>query len=545
MDSIISFNNQSWFLDKKMPPGLFSSKGIYKSETGETSLIRQILPSFLGISSRKPLSIQSSLEQFKNINQEFKVKVHETGSYTSQSGSQQFIAASEVTKFSIHSILGIFPGRRFPENIANKYFQDLVSYIECLHSHGIYCPTIRLEDLLLDENFKLIVTDYSIGYALMKNSPIGEWVRLLSTSSCLAPEISMSSTSLSKKLNENYLCGYENSDIFNLGHILFNMVIGSKPFKAANISDPYFKLLTTNMKQFWKQIETSVKISLSNDLKDLISSLLCADTSKRISLEGIISHKWITSQDLESPETLIKGFFGKFSKELGNKENLLLYRKEHNIGNNSFIAQTWNIYRSTSMCSTKSDHIEELSMSLYSRHTEQDPIASIKEYTGFHSNPDLTFVVSFKSQSSLMNFYEEISRILLNEYNCSIGENCEIVLKLPSRRLSDITFSSNLYNGMIIPNKGLTRILDDEVFDKNSRCVYVNFYSIGLEEDFICLDCDFVKYRSYEDRKIRFVGDKGNQIKRQKVVMELNYDYNVYYEEVEKVASIIRSELFE
>ncbi|PWA65171.1 Calcium/calmodulin-dependent/calcium-dependent protein kinase [Artemisia annua] len=51
---------------------------------------------------------------------------------------------------------------RLKENIARKYFQQLITPVDFCHSWGVYHLDLKLDNLLLDENDNLKVSDFGL-----------------------------------------------------------------------------------------------------------------------------------------------------------------------------------------------------------------------------------------------------------------------------------------------------------------------------------------------------------------------------------------------
>ncbi|KAL9650469.1 hypothetical protein ABK040_004692 [Willaertia magna] len=168
----------------------------------------------------------------------------------------------------------IVEAKRFDENTARKYFQQLISGIEYCHSQGIAHRDLKPENLLLDENDVLKISDFGLS-ALSGSDGSGKTKMLMTTCGTpnyVAPEV----------LKEQ---GYDGkkADVWSVGVILYVMLAGYLPFEDQT------------MKGLFSKIEAgkfSYPSHFTADQKDLISKMLVVDPNKRISIDQIINHKW-------------------------------------------------------------------------------------------------------------------------------------------------------------------------------------------------------------------------------------------------------------
>ena len=115
----------------------------------------------------------------------------------------------------------------FPENIARLYFKQLLEGIEFLHKSRTCHRDLKLENFLLDSDFKLKISDFGFASELRSNQE--KMFSCKGTMGYMAPEIFMGT-------------GYsgEQADLFACGVVLFCMLLGRPPFKMAQSSDPYY-----------------------------------------------------------------------------------------------------------------------------------------------------------------------------------------------------------------------------------------------------------------------------------------------------------------
>jgi serine/threonine protein kinase len=237
----------------------------------------------------------------------------------------------EYTPFKLFDLIAKTPSKRINENIARYYLIQILDVMEQLHSRQVYYLTLRQDDLFLNERFNLRLNDFCLPYAILNCMSTNEWTKhLFKTHSSISPELFTS-----KDFNEN-------SDVFNLGVIMFSMVTGFRPFRElCNGSDLFFKLiLTEQYSSYWNLIEENSKIQLSPEFKDLVFKMLNVNHKKRIGIEEIRNHPWLLSNDVPCYDFVNEYFLRilnnyeknkEFCKNKGNQKSQLL--KNPNLTN--------------------------------------------------------------------------------------------------------------------------------------------------------------------------------------------------------------------
>ena len=126
-------------------------------------------------------------------------------------------------------------GGAFSEELARYYFKNILDGMEHIHKKGVVHRDLKIENILLDKDFNLKITDF--GFA----APIKGWDEsgLLSTSlgtpSYLAPEV----------FAKAYYFG-DKVDVFAAGVILYVLMVGSYPFGMAKSNDPFYRSISSN-----------------------------------------------------------------------------------------------------------------------------------------------------------------------------------------------------------------------------------------------------------------------------------------------------------
>ncbi|KAM3140126.1 hypothetical protein pb186bvf_007679 [Paramecium bursaria] len=173
--------------------------------------------------------------------------------------------------------------KRLQEVQARQYFVQVCKAIEYLHSKGVVYRDIKPENILLDADGYLRLSDFGLAKPRMSREDTAY-------SFCGSPEY-MSPEMLLRD-GHNYMV-----DIYCLGALLYEFVIGSPPFYSRDIESIYESILN-------ESVQFPPQIPLSQDLKNLISKLLVKDPSQRLGsqrgVREILEHQWFKSFDFNA-----------------------------------------------------------------------------------------------------------------------------------------------------------------------------------------------------------------------------------------------------
>jgi len=171
---------------------------------------------------------------------------------------------------------------RYPLNInkLQKWIKQLATCLKRLHSQGIMHRDIKLENIFVNRNGDVILADF--GWAVKLNR-FKKLTQICGTLGYMAPEL---------------MQGYYDfrADIWPLGALLYELISGHLPFDT--LSSFQVKLII--MEKIKEGIQTwSKNFDMFPHSKDLILKLVEINPDKRITLDEVLEHPFITSAVLD------------------------------------------------------------------------------------------------------------------------------------------------------------------------------------------------------------------------------------------------------
>ena len=169
---------------------------------------------------------------------------------------------------------------KLKEDVARRYFQQLISGVDYCHSRGVCHRDLKPENLLLDENENLKVSDFGLSTLAESKCQDGLLHTACGTPAYVAPEV----------INRR---GYDGAkaDLWSCGVILYALLAGYLPFQDKNLMEMYRKIGRGEFK-FPKWF--------APDVRRLLSRILDPNPKTRISMAKIMESSWF-KKGLEKP----------------------------------------------------------------------------------------------------------------------------------------------------------------------------------------------------------------------------------------------------
>ncbi|XP_069163626.1 serine/threonine-protein kinase SIK3 isoform X7 [Procambarus clarkii] len=168
------------------------------------------------------------------------------------------------------------------EGDARTKFMQIVAALRYCHKRGIVHRDLKAENLLLDKDLNIKLADFGFSNFYTPGVLLSTW--------CGSPPYA------APELFEGKEYDGPKADVWSLGVILFVLVCGYLPFDA--------KTLQT-LRSIVVAGKFRIPYFMSSDCDNLIRKMLQVDPEKRINIERIMQHRWITMEGIDSKITEI------------------------------------------------------------------------------------------------------------------------------------------------------------------------------------------------------------------------------------------------
>ena len=181
------------------------------------------------------------------------------------------------------------------EETAVPLVRQIVYALQSVHKQGIIHKDLKPENILLsekgeDKQLCAKLCDFGLACEEKSNPTCVEY-----TPYYVAPEV------LCKDRQYNYELSVEDSkpydhrcDIWALGIIIFSMLSSKTPFYSEVHGRHITPIMFDNILNARFKFQEDTWNNISDNAKGLISSLLVADPSKRLTLEQVLKHPWLS-----------------------------------------------------------------------------------------------------------------------------------------------------------------------------------------------------------------------------------------------------------
>ena len=272
------------------------------------------------IKNKKDLErIEKEIKYMKKLNHPNIVKIYEIFEDNDNFYiSMEYVSGGELFNY-------IVKNKRLDENETSFFYSQIIHIIQEIHKYKICHRDLKPENLLLTQNKTIKLIDFGLSneYENYLYTPCG--------SPCYAsPEVI-------KGLKYSGLA----IDLWASGIILFSMLCGYLPFDDKNNDKLFRKILKCKIEFPTK------KINLSENAKDLIRKILRPDPSKRITLDEILEHPFLTYGNKKYKERINMEINKQDKLIIDYMVNVLKIKNDDNIIKRSIVDNKYNNYSTT------------------------------------------------------------------------------------------------------------------------------------------------------------------------------------------------------
>jgi len=157
---------------------------------------------------------------------------------------------------------------KFDERKSARIIKELADALKYCHSKNVIHRDLKPENLLVGKNGEIKIADF--GWSV--HAPNSRRNTMCGTLDYLPPEIT---------LNQEH---DEQVDVWSLGILLFELLVGKPPFETDNHAETYRRI---------QEGDIVFPLYIKLDAKDLIKKFLMRDPRRRIALDHVKSHPFI------------------------------------------------------------------------------------------------------------------------------------------------------------------------------------------------------------------------------------------------------------
>jgi len=168
------------------------------------------------------------------------------------------------------------------DTLIRTYFRQLIEGLEYLHKNGVSHMDLKLENLLMGEEFKLKIADFDLSYLANDSKILSRGTKFYRP-----PEVI-----------QGRCQNTQAADIYSAGIILFTLMTrGMLPHAEDNrvAGVDFAGLLYTQNAEFWNkhcEIQKRDSSFFSSDFKDLFNAMISLNPNDRVTIEQIKQSKW-------------------------------------------------------------------------------------------------------------------------------------------------------------------------------------------------------------------------------------------------------------
>ena len=198
--------------------------------------------------------------------------------------AEPLVTVNEET--GIFTLNNKYDNEKYDEEIVKKWIFDIASGIKFLHENNIAHCDIKSDNILLGKDGKCKLSDF--GSSLRINEPEDNILRTQGNIYFFPPEL------VEDKEKEKKTIDYKAVDIWAFGISIYTFIFKRLPFMPENRENivELFKEINEGNFNFNKN-----GISISKEMKELLSHILEKDPEKRYTANDIVSYSWFNQNN--------------------------------------------------------------------------------------------------------------------------------------------------------------------------------------------------------------------------------------------------------
>ncbi|OAL50908.1 Pkinase-domain-containing protein [Pyrenochaeta sp. DS3sAY3a] len=165
----------------------------------------------------------------------------------------------------------------YSEEQSRCWFRDMILGLEYLHAQGIIHRDIKPDNCLITEDDVLKIVDFGVSEMFDKEGEM-KTAKSAGSPAFMPPELCVA--------KHGHVSGRA-ADIWSMGCTLYCLLFGRIPFERHGMIELY---------QAIRMDEIEIDTECSDELKGLLHRLLEKDPKKRITMDEIREHPWVTRQ---------------------------------------------------------------------------------------------------------------------------------------------------------------------------------------------------------------------------------------------------------
>lgn len=204
------------------------------------------------------------------------------------------------------------------EKHAKLIFHKILKGLQAIHNSGICHRDLKMQNILVDDNFNPKICDFGFGAKIMGEDGSGRLNEFIGTPNYAAPEIYLHRPYDGVKV-----------DIFSMGVVLLNLVTCRMGFVQATRLDKYYRCIMAKKYNMYWNLVSGIIGNVSEDLKNLYIKMVTFTPEQRPSIDDIFQDPWmkeVTSLDEKGYHELEHEVFEDFKQReiavLNNNESI-------------------------------------------------------------------------------------------------------------------------------------------------------------------------------------------------------------------------------